>query len=266
MLKEDLRPETRKAAEERAHKLDRRLSKGEKRGSKRMATVAAVYDIEEFVRSPEQVVAELRSVREATEDKRPRPQNKRVWASLKKSQSQVIEQMFEEALRRDPERKKTWVAVVDGNKSQIKLIRKAAKRYGIELILILDLIHVLEYLWKAAFAFHPEGSVEAEQWVTQRLLEVLQGRAKQVVANMRRTATKLGLSDKKRKPVDTCANYLSKHIDMLCYDQYLAAGLPIASGVIEGACRYLVKDRMERTGVTLHAQCPRWLHARWQAI
>lgn len=248
MRKEDLRPQTRKAAEARAHKLNKRLSKGEKRHSKRMATVAAVYTIEEFVRSPEQIVAELRSVREATQDKRPRPERKRIWASVRNEQKQVIEEMFQEALRRDPERQKRWVAVVDGNKSQIRLIRKCAKRHGIELVLILDLIHVLEYLWKASYAFHSEGTVEAEHWVTQRLREVLDGRARQVAANLRRSATRAGLGAKQRKPVDTCAKYLCSHIEMLRYDEYLAAGLPIASGVIEGACRHLVKDRMERTG------------------
>lgn len=248
MLKEDLRPETRKAAEQRKHKLQKRLSKGEKRASKRMATVAAVYDIKEFVRSPAQVMAELRSVRDATEEKRPRPERKRVWASLQKPQKQVIEEMFLEALRRDPERKKRWVAVVDGQESQAGLLRKYAKKYGIELVLILDLIHVLEYLWKASYAFYKEGSAEAEQWVSARLLDVLEGRAKQVAANLRRCATRLSLSEKQRKPVDTCAKYLCKRLQMLRYDLYLAKGLPIASGVIEGACRYLVKDRMERTG------------------
>jgi hypothetical protein len=248
MLKEDLRPETRKAAESREHKLTKRLSKGEKRSSKRMATVAAVYTVEEFVRSPEQIVSELRSVRDATEAKRPRPENKRVWASVRKAQKQIIKEMFEEALRRDPGRQKRWVAVVDGNKSQIRLIRKYARQHGVELVLVLDLIHVLEYLWKAAYVFHPEGSIEAERWVTDRLREVLDGKARQVIANMRRAATRAGLSAQQRKPVDTCARYLRGHLEMLRYDEYLAAGLPIASGVIEGACRYLVKDRMERTG------------------
>lgn len=250
MRTSDLRPETRKAAAQREHKLKKRLSKGEKRSTKRMATVAAVYSMEEFVRSPGQIVAELRSVRDAIEAKRPRPENKRVWASVRKEQKQIIKEMFDEALRRDPQRQKRWMAVVDGNKSQIRLIRKYARRHGVELVLVLDLIHVLEYLWKAAYVFHPEGSIEAERWVTDRLEELLEGRARQVVANMRRVATRAGLSAQQRKPVDICAGYLRGHLEMLRYDEYLAAGLPIASGVIEGACRYLVKDRMELTGAS----------------
>jgi len=250
MRRSDLRPETRKAAAQREHKLKKRLSKGEKRSTKRMATVAAVYTVEEFVRSPGQIVAELGSVRDAAEAKRPRPENKRVWASVRKEQEQTIKEMFEEALRRDPQRQKRWMAVVDGNKSQIRLIRKYARHHGVELVLVLDLIHVLEYLWKAAYVFHPEGSLEAERWVTDRLEEVLEGRARQVVANMRRAATRAGLSAQQRKPLDICAGYLRGHLEMLRYDEYLAAGLPIASGVIEGACRYLVKDRMERTGAS----------------
>jgi hypothetical protein len=114
--------------------------------------------------------------------------------------------------------------------------------------LILDLFHVLEYLWAAAFAVHAEGSAEAALWVRTQLLALLRGRASQVAAAMRRSATMRALTASKRAAVDKCADYLLKYRDMLRYDQYLAAGYPIGTGVIEGACRYLVKDRMERTG------------------
>ena len=65
---------------------------------------------------------------------------------------------------------------------------------------------------------------------------------------MRRSATKRALTPERRRPIDRCADYLLKYAEYLRYDEYLAAGFPISTGVIEGACRYLVKDRMDITG------------------
>jgi hypothetical protein len=98
------------------------------------------------------------------------------------------------------------------------------------------------------WAFFREGEKAAQQWVDAHLLEVLRGKASQVAGAIRRSATLRGLTGAKRKAVDTCANYLLKYKQFLRYDEYLAAGLPIATGVAEGACRYLVKDRLEVTG------------------
>ena len=138
--------------------------------------------------------------------------------------------------------------MVDGNRTQLKLLKQAARDHRVDLTIILDLIHVVEYLWKAAWALHSEGDKQAEQWVTRRLLEILRGHSSLVAAGVRRTATMRRLNRKHRAPIDKCADYLLKYRQYLHYDQYLRAGFPIATGVIEGACRYLVKDRMEKTG------------------
>jgi len=245
--KDDLREATRRAAETSEHKLATRLSKGEKRNRKRMAEVATVYDIAPHVRTVEDVIGDLRPLRPATPP-RPRPNNKRVWASVTKEMATVIAEGFDEAERRDPARRRRWVALVDGNKRQIKLIRAEAEHRGIELTLVLDFIHVAEYLWKAAYCFHAEGTKGAEAWVTHRLSEVLRGKSSDVAAGIRRAATLRGLSKTVRKPADACARYLLTNRAFLRYDAALAAGLPIATGVIEGACRHLVKDRMDITG------------------
>jgi len=248
MLKRDLRDATRKAAEQKQPKLAKRVSKGEKRKKKRMAMVAAVYTVAPFVRSPEDIVKELRPVKSVKRKQRPRPENKRLWASLELSAEGVIDEAFREAASRDPSREKRWVVLVDGNETQLGDIIVCAEHYGVEITVIVDLIHVLEYVWKAAWAFCAEASKEAEQWVTERLLEILRGNASLVAGGMRRSATRRGLSARNRKAVDQCADYLLKYGDYLRYDQYLADGLPIATGVIEGACRHLVQDRMGITG------------------
>ncbi len=247
MRSSDLRPATRRAAAKRQHKLKRRLSKGEKRCRKRMAQVASVYTVAPFVRRPEDLVAELRGD-DAEVVVRPRPEHKRVWASVEKDAEEVIGDLFEEALRRDPERRKRWVALVDGNLTQLDNLLAQAKRHAIELTIVVDIIHVLDYVWKAAWAFHAEGSPEAERWVDERFLEILRGRASWVAAGMRRSATLRGLAAEDRAAVDDCADYLLNYAPYLRYDQHLADGLPISTGVIEGACRHLVKDRMDITG------------------
>ncbi|MSP61697.1 MAG: ISKra4 family transposase [Myxococcales bacterium] len=245
---EDLRAATRKAAEERTAKLKTRLTKGEKKHAKRMATGTAVYSIEPHSRSAEDVISDL--VHESTPEKRRRPkaEYKRVWASIEKDADPAIVELFDEAERRDPERRRRWVVLVDGNKDQLAFIQREANRRGVSVTVVLDFIHVLQYLWAASTAFHDETAAEREGWVLERMAEVLRGKAVGVAAGMRRSATLRDLDDTTRSPVDKCARYLLKYKRHLRYDEYLRDGLPIASGVIEGACRHLVKDRMDLSG------------------
>jgi hypothetical protein len=179
---------------------------------------------------------------------------KRVWASVEREPVDVVAEATLEAERRDPEHGKHWVALVDGAETQLALVEEAAAARGVDVTVILDIIHVVEYVWKAAHAFHPAGSLELACWAWTRVGRILEGRARTVAASMRGAATVAGLSPDARKPVDTCADYLRKYAPYLHYDRYLAAGYPIATGVIEGACRYLVRDRMELTG------------ARWRLV
>ena len=260
MRREHLRPETRKAAESTPRRLRTRLTKGEKRHRKRMAQVAAIYTVAPHVRTVQDVLAELRPLRDAGKERdRPRPTNKRVWASVEKEATAVIEDTFAEAVRRDPAKKRTWIVLVDGNRDQLRLVKKAARKVGVAITIVVDLIHVLEYLWKAAYAFHPDGSKEAESWVQQRLMWLLRGEHAKVRDNLRRNATACKLATDALKPVRKCLRYLRGVRHYLAYDTALAAGLPIATGVIEGACRYLVKDRMEKTGA-------RWSLAGAEAV
>ena len=243
---QDLKEQTRKAAAKRKNKMGTRLSKGEKKNAKRMATVAAVYTTDTFLRNPADIVSETNST--LNKEKSPKPEQKRIWASIEKGPEQVINDAFSEACCRDPNYEKDWVALVDGNNTQISLLNSIAKKQGIELTIIVDIIHVIEYLWKAGRAFHPESGPELEKWVRYRLLKILEGKAGLMAGGMRRSATVKKFTEKQCEPVDKCATYLLNKAPYLKFDQYLAKGFPIATGVIEGACRYLVKDRMEITG------------------
>lgn len=246
MRHEDLREATRQAAEKNQHKLSKRLSKGEKKNRKRMATAATVYSVASHPRTPSEVVKECYPHDE--KPARPKPVGKRVWASVEKEVETIVAEMFAEAMQQDPEKQKDWVALVDGNKTQIRLLEKKAKEEKVKVTIIVDIIHVLEYLWKAAYAFHSSGSQEAQNWVSDKLFRILQGKSSLMAAGMRRQATHAKLTGGKREAVDDCAQYLLNYKPYLRYHLYLGQGYPIATGVIEGVCRYLIKDRMDRTG------------------
>jgi hypothetical protein len=248
MRHEDLRPATKKAAAKAKRKLSTRLTKGEKRNRKRMAEVAAVYTVPPWIRTPMDILHELRPLRDTT-NVRPQVRNKRVWASLTRTPREVINEAFRDALARDPDRRRRWVVLVDGNKDQLARVKAAAKKVGVTVTIVVDLIHVLEYLWRAAHVFHGDGNKLAEGWVQQRLMWLLQGRpAGKIASALRVTARAAELEDKELAVVNDTADYLQEYARYMHYGQAIRDGLPIATGVIEGACRYLVKDRMGRTG------------------
>ncbi len=243
---DSLRPATEKAAATATTKLTTRLSKGEKRNRKRMAEVGAVYDVSPVPRSPEDVMA--RKADDERTPEAPRAKNKWVTASVVEDAAAVVSRLFDEAERRDPGHKRRWVALVDGNNHQIDRIGAEAKAREVDVTIVVDLVHVIEYLWAAAWCFFSEGEAAAEDWVHGRVLAVLQGNAREVAAGIRRRATACGLAKTNRKKADEAARYLVNKAPHLDYPNALASGWPIATGVIEGACRYLVADRMDVTG------------------
>jgi hypothetical protein len=234
-----------------------RLTKGQKANKKRMATVAAVFTRAPWVRTPQQVVESLfPTSRRTSRDKSipPRPEYQRVWASLLKGKTAVIREVAEEMHRRDRSRSLTRVALTDGERAlQIRVKLK------LNVTLILDLMHVLEKLWKAAYVLHAEGSLEADLWVLDRTLRILLGEVGQVVKGIRQTIIKRGLSGAKRRTMEAVAGYFYRNRARMQYDEYLANGWPIASGPVEGACKNLIKDRMERSGM-------RWTELMAEAI
>lgn len=245
MLPGSLRPATAEAAAKTDKKMQRRLSKGEKRNRKRMAELGAVYTLTPAPRSPHDVMSRSDEVEPKPA---PKAENKWLTASVVDDAAHVIATVFDEADRRDPARRCDWVALVDGNRHQIDRINAEAKARGIELSIVVDFVHVLEYLWSSAWSFFAEGDPAAEDWVAHKALAVLESKASIVAAAIRRKATTLGLNDAERKNADVCADYLLAKSAYLDYQTALAKGWPIATGVIEGACRHIVRDRLDITG------------------
>ncbi len=260
MIERDLRPETRKRARkkrERGELNKRHLGSGEKRERKRMATVGAVYEQAPNLRVPEQVMAGSKQ-----QGERAQIENKRVWAELEWSTREVVELVFEEAKRRDPQGVRQWAMLVDGDPNQMDAVIDQVETYqaeGFTILVIVDLIHVAEYLWKSANTLFGATSEERDGWVRDQLLRLLQGETKRVVHAMRVSAGKRGLEGEKLKTVRESADYIERRLEYLRYNDALEVGLPIATGVIEGACRHLVNDRLGITGA-------KWSLATAQAV
>lgn len=247
MRPDALREQTAKAAS--SAKLTTRLSKGEKRNRKRMTTVGAVYDAAPVPRSAADIMGghDDHST-DVSPPQGPTATNKWLRASILEDASTAIGSVFDEAERRDPCHQRTWVALVDGNNHQIDRLRAEAAQRGIDLHIVCDFVHVLEYLWSAAWSFYDEGDPAAEEWVHDNAIRILEGKATRVAAAIRRKATYHRLPATQRANAERTAGYLTNKAAYLDYPTALTAGWPIATGVIEGACRHLVKDRMDITG------------------
>jgi hypothetical protein len=230
MLPGELRPATAKAAAASANKLEGRLSKGEKRNRKRMAEVATVYDLTPVARTADDIMSP--HPHDGRVAKAPKAANKWSTASVADDAAVVVAQMFDEAQRRDPQHRRVWVALMDGNNHQIDRVKAEAAARHVKVTLICDFVHVLEYLWGSAWSFYDEGDPAAQTWVAARARQVLAGHAKDTAAAIRRKATILGLDTKRRAGADECATYLTNKAPYLDYPEALAAGWPIASGVI----------------------------------
>lgn len=231
-------------------------TKGEKASQKRMAIVGAVYTVAPYVRTAAEVVAALFGDELEKPPQRPQPCAKRVWASLSLADERgqvcpglerVYEWLLNEVVERDRELCKPRVHICDGQEALWEGCQSyLPQRKQTE---VLDLLHVTPRLWQAAHLFHAEKSVAAAAFVRERLLRVLRGKAAGVIRGLREMGTKRGLSGAKKKSLGQICAYLGKNLGRMRDDEYLRAGYPIASGVIEGACRHLVKDRMERAGM-----------------
>jgi hypothetical protein len=243
-----LRAATAKAAA-KLGKMRTRLSAGEKPNRKRMAALVTVYDAGPAPRRPHDVIAPPGG-RAGGRVPRPGPKARAKWlaGSVRKDPADMIAAMFDEAGARDPLHLRTWVVLVDGAEHQLGLIRAEAARRGITIHVIIDIIHVLEYIWGAAWSLHEAGDPAAEDWVAVKALTVLAGDSDRAAAAITAEADAAGLDGSRRSGADACVRYLGNKHEFLRYDQALEAGWPIATGVIEGACRHLIADRLNLGG------------------
>ncbi len=236
-------------------------------GRKKMAVVGCVYTIECHQRTSKDVLESLFKKREeisSTNDKKhplssvPKPLDKRIRTSLERDEKEtlaparscIFDWQQKEQRERDPDNKATHIYLMDGEKALWDTV--AENNLGNKHVEILDILHAASYIWMASNALHPyqrNKDTLVNGFVKLKMEQVLNGEIKEVIADFRHLASSKKRSDKALEKVEKACSYLENHADRMKYHEYLANGYPIASGVIEGACRYVVKDRMERTGM-----------------
>jgi hypothetical protein len=231
-------------------------------GNRRMATVTSVYSVDPHVRTADEIAAAL--FRDERDDdrpqtRRPKPQNKNTTAHFPESASDGVGgQVAISAIHAgmawiiaqvDLRRRagQVLIALMDGQESLWETM-KLHVNFAARTVPILDILHALAYVWEAASLFESDDSAR-RAFTRERLLKILGGQVRGVVQGLRALGTRRGLQGEKFKSLMRICGYLEKNAERMRYDEYLRRGYPIASGVIEGACRHLVKDRMERSGM-----------------
>jgi hypothetical protein len=215
-----------------------------------MAEIVAVYDLTPQPRTVDDIIATRKTTRRGEKTRRPGPVVTGKWlhANVIDDIPAVIATMFDEAERRDPDHERTWVALVDGNNQQIDAITAQATARHVTVTVLIDFVHVLEYLWKAAWTFFTPGDPDAEDWVAGQARTVLAGRAVDAAATITHQADTGRFRGTERTGADEAVAYLRRKAPYLAYPTALANGWQIATGIIEGAARFLIKDRMDITG------------------
>ncbi|MFI0242222.1 ISKra4 family transposase [Streptomyces sp. NPDC016845] len=249
MRPEALREAPRQAAARRQRTFRTRLAIGEKNARKRMATLGAVYDAEPAPRRPHDVIAPP-GKRAGDDTPRPGPLARQKWlcASVRHDAEHVVGQVFAHAQARDPHHRRSWVVLVDGARHQLDLVRAEARFHHVDVHIVIDIIHVLEKIWAAAWCFHHTGDKSTEDWAATQALAILHGDAAGVADTLQAQADASGLPQEQRQGADVCVRYLRNNNDFLHYDRALEAGWPIATGIIEGAARHLIADRLDISG------------------
>ena len=230
-------------------------NKGEKANKKQMACIGCVYSVDPHVRTPEELVATLFRDPDRPQSKPPEAKQKRYWAELTQQDGDITlrgqELVFAHLSNEVEQRRRPGQVLIhlcDGQRS-LETDRQDYLPIDANTVDILDLMHVIPRLWDAAHVFHVEGSNAAREFVRDRLLRVLSGEVTSVVHGLRYLGTIRGLKGANRQRLRKACNFLKKNEHRMRYDEYLKAGYPIATGVIEGACRHVIKDRFERSGM-----------------
>ena len=224
-----------------------RLASAEKSNYKRMAEIGAVYDATPVPRTAADIIA---TDQDTERDPVPGPSRSEQVADRQHRQRR--RQSDRTGPRRGrPTRPQTPPHVGRARGRQQppdptnQRRRESTQR---EVTIVVDFVHVLEYLWNATWCFHAARDPAAEQWVHRQATAVLNGHARRVAGQIRRKATNARLGQVNRKIAEEAATYLTRKAPYLDYPTALKQGWPIATGIIEGACRHIVKDRMDLTG------------------
>jgi hypothetical protein len=240
-----------------------RRGKGQKRTKKKEAVVTAIYTIQPYRRTPQEVVEALlgdftddRGVKPTptSQSQRPAPIGKEVRATLE-GKDTAFDRLAERVAQREGKHTQQRVALTDGDEALQNQAHDRLSKFNP----VLDIIHASEYLWDAANAVLGETHPDRTAWVGEQLLYMLSGKTTALIQTLESMAHDSSLSPPQRQALNKSVGYYQRNLPYMRYDRYLARGWPIGTGVVEGACGHLVKDRMEQSGM-------RWMQTGAQAI
>ncbi|NER00675.1 MAG: ISKra4 family transposase [Cyanothece sp. SIO2G6] len=231
-----------------------RLSKGQKKGVKKEATISVSSSFTPKTRSKEDILAALFQAGPGKVSSRPTHQwheNKHIRAFLSEK-TRAIDYGTDNLLSRDVTGKKPIVVLIDGDRALEKAVRETCRERQIEHRVdayILDFIHLLEYVWKVANAHLGENSLQREQWVRGQAELLLDSQHELVLGQWKGLLENQKLSKNGRYNIERAITYIGNRPHMLDYRSYLQKGYPITTGVVESACGHFIKSRMDRNAM-----------------
>lgn len=223
----------------------------DKPGKKKMALVTASLSVDPYERPSAEDIAdrllnEGPKKKKSGESRRAKPHNKRIIASLTQEGATVMNKAQEASMKRIGPATGLKAVVADGEKSLWNYADDLFPGW----VQVLDIIHVRDKLWLAAHLYYNKESSDAKEYVRERLVALFMGQVDLIIEDFRVSLEDGSLSASKveilRRKV---LGYFVNNRDRMQYDTYLAMGLPIGSGIIEGTCKNLINDRMERSGM-----------------
>ena len=234
-----------------------RLGKGQKKGVKKHCTVSVGYSFDEKVRTAQDITDNLFREVKSEKPKDKTTENSK-WAQNKhirgfmSGKKDAVNYGFENILDRKKEKDAKIVVLIDGDRNLEKTVNEVVEQKEIKssiVAVILDFIHVTEYLWKAANANFGEKSPKRVEWVKEQCLLILQSKLSDVIKNINNFKAEYENNLTKTNVFQKVLTYFNNHTHMMDYDTYLKQGYPIATGAIESACGHFVQSRMEKNGM-----------------
>jgi hypothetical protein len=222
----------------------------DKPGEKRMACVAQTYSIGAHFRSNEGITDSFfgpscPKTAKTQDPPRPKPLNRRTFVSLREKKSEVFRRSKRSAKARIHAGTEEKLVLMDGEKALWSL----SGDFFPDWTEALDITHVVEKL-RIAGQLHYGNGPAAEKYGRERTLLLLEGGVGDVIEDFETALEDGTLSGPKATELKSKAlGYFQNNRDRMAYDQHLAKGLPIASGIIESTCNSLVNIRMEGPGM-----------------
>jgi len=241
----------------------KRLGKGEKRGCKQEATVVVTSSFEPKKRTKDKIIRSLMGsgLSKVVPDEKSKElcdKNDNRWhenihrRAFLANQGKAIEYGLDYIRTRIKTPDCRFVIPIDAGVGLEPKVLAYVKKHMMEEQfdgIIIDIIHVSEYVWDTATALFGEKSIIRTSWVREMLEDLLDSKTDLVIRDLERIRDKTTLTETQRKQVIKTITYFSNNGHNMDYKNFIKKGYPVSSALVESACGHLVKERMEGSGM-----------------